>query len=106
MAGTAGRRNAQSHQGFLRRDFHLYPDWFRIDSLASSDSFQQVSFPFQPVKAWNAGSAAVSADPSASTIGSNLIVRRVVADPVKKLVFGHISGQCLIASTKTLVSGE
>ena len=72
----------------------------RIDSLASSNSFQQVGFPFPeklpvlsaPVKAWNAGRAAVLVDPSASTIGCNLIVRRVVADPVTKLVFGHISG--------------
>ena len=72
----------------------------RIDSLASSHSFQQVSSPFPekllvlsaPVKAWNAGSAAVLADPSTSTIGCNLIVQRVVADPVTKLVFGHISG--------------
>ena len=40
-----------------------------------------------PVKAWNAGSAALLADP----IGCNLIVRRVVADPVTKLVFEHIS---------------
>ena len=45
-----------------------------------------------PDKAWNAGRAAVLVDPSASTIGCNLIVRRVVADPVTKLVFGHISG--------------
>ena len=44
-----------------------------------------------PVKAWNAGRAAVLVDPSASTSGCNLIVRRVVADPVTKLVFGHIS---------------
>jgi len=75
----------------------------RIDSLASSDYFQQVGFPFPekltvlsaPVKAWNAGSAAVLtvlADPSASTIDCNLIVPRVVADPVAKLVFGHVSG--------------
>ena len=72
----------------------------RIDSLASSNSSQQVGFPFPekllvlsaPVKAWNAGSAAVLADPSTSTIGCNLIVQRVVADPVTKLVFGHISG--------------
>ena len=44
------------------------------------------------VKAWNAGSAAVLADPSASAIDCNLIVQRVVADPVTKLVFGRISG--------------
>lgn len=59
-----------------------------------------------PVKAWNAGSAALLADPRASTIGCNLIVRRVVADPVTKLVFEHISGWRLIASTKMSVSGE
>jgi len=70
--------------------------------LASSNYFQQVGFPFPeklpvlsaPVKAWNAGSAAVLtvlADPSASTIDCNLIVRRVVADPVAKLLFGHVS---------------
>jgi len=49
----------------------------RLDSLASSNSFQQVGFPFfaklpvlsAPVKAWNAGSAAVLAGPSASTTG-------------------------------------
>ena len=48
-----------------------------------------------PVEAWTAGSAAVLtilADPSASTIDCNLIVQRVVADPVVKLVFGHVSG--------------
>jgi len=75
----------------------------RIDSLASSNYFQQVSFPFPeklpmlsaPVEAWTAGSAAVLtilADPSASTIDCNLIVQRVVADPVVKLIFGHVSG--------------
>ena len=72
----------------------------RSDSSASSNSLQQVGFPFPeklpvlsaPLKAWNAGSAAVLADPSASTIGCNLIVQRVVADPVTKLVFGRISG--------------
>ena len=49
-----------------------------------------------PFKEWNAGRAAVLVDPSCSTIGCNLVVRQVVADPVTKLVFGHISG--LIAS--------
>ena len=34
------------------------------------------------VKAWNAGSVAVLADPSASTVGCNLIVWCVVSDPV------------------------
>ena len=73
---------------------------FRIESLASSNSFQQVGFPFHeklpvlsaPVKAWNAGGAAVLADPSACTSGCNLIVRQAVADPVTNLVFGHIAG--------------
>jgi len=72
----------------------------RIDSFASSNYFQQVGFPFPeklpvlsaPVKAWNASNTAVLsvlADPRASKIGCNLIVRRVVADPVAKRVFGH-----------------
>ena len=59
----------------------------RINSLASSNSFQQVGFPFAEmlpvlsvfVKAWNAVSAALLADPSA---GCNLIVWWVVTDPV------------------------
>ena len=72
----------------------------RIDSLTSSNSFQQVGFPFAeklpmlsaPIKAWKAGSADPSASTSASTIGCKLIVRQVVAYPVTKLVSGHISG--------------
>jgi len=70
----------------------------KLDKALRLDS--EVIFPFPAklpvfsalVKAWNAGSGAVLAGPSASTIGSSLIVRRLVPEPVTKLLSVYISG--------------